>query len=503
MKKGVIDYLEATAEKFPNKKAFVDSETEICYSDFVVKARIVGSCLKEKQRVAIFIDKSINCLIAMFGSAYSNACYSVLDIRSPKKRINTILSKFRPDCIIVDKSSQSIAESNNFDNIFTLEDALNEKVQNRKLLDIRERMVDTDPLYVLFTSGSTGEPKGTVVCHRSVIDYTNAICETFDINHQTIWGSQTPFYFSMSVLDVFSTIVTGATLCLIPKLYFSFPELLIDYLNSQMVNSIYWVPTAFGIIADFDAFSECKPLYFKTILFAGEVMPVKKLNYWKKHLPKCLYANLYGPTEITDTCTYYIVNREFSDCETLPIGNSFDNCDVFVINEHDELVSSPEDGEGELYVRGSFLGLGYYNDSEKTNAVYVQNPLNKYYPEIVYRTGDLVCYNEHYELLYKGRKDFQIKHMGHRIELGEIEASALSMEGISQVACIYNENERHIVLFYSGFETEEKMISHLKTTVPVYMMPQEIKRIDTFPINRNGKIDRIKLKELLYHERVN
>ena len=497
MKKGVIDYLEATAEKYPQKKAFIDSETEICYSDFVEKAKRIGSCLEEKQKVAILVDKSINCLIAMFGSAYSNACYTVLDIRSPIKRISTILSKFQPDRIIVDESSRSFAESNGLDNYIILEDAIKEEIQYKKLSSIKKKMVDTDPIYVLFTSGSTGTPKGTVVCHRSVIDYTIAVCDTFDINHQIIWGSQTPFYFSMSVLDVFSTVFAGATLCIIPKLYFSFPEMLIDYLNSHKINSIYWVPTAFSIIADLDVFSECKPGFLKTILFAGEVMPVKKLNYWRNHLPDCLYANLYGPTEITDTCTYYIVDRIFSDCETLPIGKPFDNCDVLVINDNNELVSGPDDGEGELFVRGSFLGLGYYNDPEKTEAAFIQNPLNKNYPELLYRTGDLVCYNEQGELLYKGRKDFQIKHMGHRIELGEIEASASSVHGVSQTACLYNETLRHIVLFYSGFVTEEKMNCHLKTAVPIYMMPQEIKKIDAFPINRNGKIDRIKLKEML------
>ena len=183
-------------------------------------------------------------------------------------------------------------------------------------------MIDTDPLYALFTSGSTGIPKGTVVCHRSVIDYAHWVTQTFHITQDTVFASQTPFYFSMSVLDIFATLGSGATLCMPPKSYFSFPVQLLEYMEAQKVNTIYWVPSALGLIARMKALDYVKPSALSTILFAGEVMPVKWLNIWRSHYPQALFANLYGPTEVTDICAYYIVDRPFREDELLPIGLS-------------------------------------------------------------------------------------------------------------------------------------------------------------------------------------
>ena len=222
-------------------------------------------------------------------------------------------------------------------------------------------------------------------------------------------------------------------------------------------------------------------------------MPVKQLNYWREHLPEALYANLYGPTEITDTCTYFIVDREFSPSDSLPIGVAFDNCDVLVIDEENNCLVEDTVSEGILYVRGSFLGLGYYNNPEKTAEAFVQNPLNKMYPEVLYRTGDIVSYNERGELLFKGRKDHQIKHMGHRIELGEIETGASAIDNVDRVCCLYDDANSEIVLFYTGSADEKSVRKSMKAYVPSYMVPQKCIKLSALPINMNGKIDRIKL----------
>ena len=170
------------------------------------------------------------------------------------------------------------------------------------------------------------------------------------------------------------------------------------------------------------------PQYLRTVLFAGEVMPVKHLNYWRKFLPDCTYANLFGPTETTDICTFYRVDRIFENDESLPIGKACDNCSVLLLTDDGREALPGE--EGELIVRGSFLADGYYNDPEKTAAAFPQNPLNKAYPERVYRTGDIARLNEKGEFIYISRKDFQIKRSGYRIELGEIEAAVGSLDGV-------------------------------------------------------------------------
>ena len=276
----------------------------------------------------------------------------------------------------------------------------------------------------------------------------------------------------MSITDVFSTVLSGATFYIIPKMYFSFPIKLLEFINEKKINTIYWVPSALCIVANFKALDEIELPNLKKVLFAGEVMPVKQLNMWIEKLPNTMFANLFGPTETTDICTYYIVNRKFNNDESLPIGQACHNCDVMIVKEDGTEANIDEDGE--LCVRGSFLASGYYNNPEKTASVFVQNPLNKCYLETVYKTGDIVKYNDRGELIYLSRKDFQIKHMGYRIELGEIENAANNIEGIIICACVYDIEKSQIVLFYQGDELEENdVLSAIKNKVPTYMCPNK------------------------------
>ena len=205
-----------------------------------------------------------------------------------------------------------------------------------------------------------------------------------------------------------------------------------------------------------------------------------------------MYANLYGPTELTDICTYYVVNRDFKDNETLPIGKPCNNCEAIILDENNN-----ESEEGELCIKGSILGLGYYNNKEKTDTTFIQNPLNKSFIEYIYRTGDIVKYNEYNELIYLSRKDFQIKHMGYRIELGEIETNINALDGITLCACIYDANNKQIVLFYEGNKLKEEDVNKFACEKLVsYMRPNKIIKVSKMPYNANGKIDRVKLKEL-------
>lgn len=241
---------------------------------------------------------------------------------------------------------------------------------------------------------------------------------------------------------------TGAILHIIGKRLFSNPVSLLSYLKDNRISTIFWVPSALIMVAKLRALKNVDlGDTLKRVLFCGEVMPNKQLNYWRSFLPNVLYSNLYGPTEITDACTFYTVNREFTDDESLPIGKPMRNTEILVLDEKDHLVL-PSDRKkiGELCVKGTCLAVGYFRNPEKTKEAFVQNPLNMNYEEKIYRTGDYVTYNEYEELMYVGRKDYQIKHMGHRIELGEIETAVSSLEGFSCCCCLYDEKKSKIVL---------------------------------------------------------
>ena len=233
----------------------------------------------------------------------------------------------------------------------------------------------------------------------------------------------------------------------------------------------------------------------KIVLFAGEAMPAKQFNQWREHLPNTFFANLYGPTETTDICNYYVVQRKIDNNEPIPIGNPCENTGMVILNENNQLAKKNE--LGELCVKGSTLAYGYYANYEKTREAFIQNPLNDKYPETIYRTGDLVRYNNFGELVYVCRKDFQIKHMGHRIELGEIETAISSVDSVDMVCCLYDMKTFKIVAYYTGTASESFILEHIKTLLPHYMIPNRWIHLNRFPINLNGKIDRTKLKEML------
>lgn len=495
-----IQFLEETANKNPEKTAIVDHERSYTFREIRLNALKIAQVLDQfgaGRPVAIFLPKSCQSILSFMGVLYSGNFYVPLDIKSPQDRLAQVIRDLGPVALITNTAQEkSISEMLPDGNIkvINIDSILNSKEEISFDHTTRtERVIDTDPIYCIYTSGSTGTPKGVVVSHRGVMDYLDYIIESFELNQDTILGNQTQFHFDVSVVDIFVPMKMGATLHIIPEQLFTFPAKLAEFMDAKQINTIYWVPSAMNQVSNSNALSLQKCDRLKKVLFAGEVMPIKTLNYWRKHLPEALFANLYGPTEITVTCTHYIVDRDFADHESLPIGKPCRNTDVLVLDEQNRLIEANDTTSlGELCVRGSSLALGYWGDFEKTATVFIQNPLNQHYPEKIYRTGDFVKYNARGELEYHGRKDRQIKHMGYRIELGEIDQAILRFKEIDNACVLYDAKEKSLVCF---FESKHKEIDEtflrnkLIGALPKYMIPTSYVKLPLLPIGSTGKVD--------------
>ena len=494
----VLEYFDETVEKHPDKLAFIDEKNKYTFKELEMKMKAIGSFLIEQgmqnEPVLIFMGKSVQAIASFFGTISAGCYYVPIDSEMPGHRIMKIIENCNPRLCIVDKTTEADAGNLGFEGkIVLFDDISNYGVNESALKKIRDVAIDVDPIYIVFTSGSTGIPKGVAACHRSVIDYIEQLSEVLGISEDTIFGNQAPLYFDACLKELFPTIKFGATTYLIPKQLFSTPIGLIEYLNENKINTICWVVSALTIVSAFKTFDKVIPKYLRTIAFGSEVFPIRQFRIWKKACPSTRFINLYGPTEGTGMSCYYYADREFGEGEIIPIGKPFRNTEVILLN--DDGTSTMQGESGEICLRGTCVTLGYYNDPERTSESFVQNPLQKSFPEIIYKTGDIGKKDADGNLIFISRKDNQIKHMGHRIELGEIETAVNDIEGIELTGCIYDGEKNRIILYYTGTITEKDVADILQEKLPRYMMPNLIKHMGKMLFTPNGKIDRKSLKE--------
>ena len=500
MLRNVLEYLEETVQRFPDKVAFANESMGMTFREVYQGARSIGSGLLEKgygrEPVVIYMQKHPHMITAFWGVVYSGCFYVPMDEEMPKFRAELIFQNLKPRAVICDETTAGqMKDFPDFDGeVLLYEEISQHPVREEAIAQVRRKAIDTDPVYIVFTSGSTGVPKGVAACHRSVIDYVESLTEVLQVTEDSVFANQTPLYFDACLKELFSTLKYGATTYLVPKSLFMFPIKLVEFLNEYKINTVCWVVSALTMISSMKTFDKVKPEYLHTVAFGSEVFPIKQFNLWRQALPKARFINLYGPTEATGMSCYYEGDGQFQEGDAIPIGRPFKNTEILLLDENNQV---PPQGEpGEMCIRGTAVTLGYYNNFEKTNEVFVQNPLNSSYHELIYRTGDIGKLNQYGELVFISRKDYQIKHMGHRIELGEIEVHVNMIEGIHSACCIYDKEKEKIVLFYVG-ETEKKaLVTELKKKLPRYMIPNQVYEIPRMPLTANGKIDRVKLKEI-------
>jgi D-alanine--poly(phosphoribitol) ligase subunit 1 len=488
----ILEQFERTAEAFPDEIAVEEGVSHLTWKKLKERAQRSGSALAavgcRKKPVVLMLEKSCDALALLYGVLYSGGFYVFVDTAQPDERIKKILNKLDAEVVVSEADQEGrLLAMGYHGTVLDAKKILRADIDREALSKIRDAADAEDLLYAVFTSGSTGEPKGIAVSHDAAAKFIGHFVKAFNITRKDILGNQAPFDFDVSVKDIFSSCMTGARLVLVPRTYFAMPRQLIDYLCEKKVTTLIWAVSALCMISQFGGLDYRVPVNLHKVMFSGETMPLAQLKIWQDALPGTQFVNLYGPSEITCNCTYYLVPDHFSGI-VLPIGKAFQGRRVFLLDDNHEEIHSAN-SPGEICVSGESLAEGYYHDPEKTAQAFVIRD-----GERIYRTGDIGYYGKDGLLNFVGRRDFQIKHMGHRIELGEVENAMEQIPGVGRACCIFNHADNLVYGFYQGESAASQVRRELKQKLPSYMVPNKLKKVDTFALSTHGKIDRNALR---------
>ena len=493
----ILERLEMTAQNSGWEAGIDDGNVFMSWKDVLEIARKIGSALAGNTRrgmpVAVLMEKSAFAVAAMFGVLYAGCFYTMIDPGLPDNRIAEMLNILEPALILTDlKDGGSADRFAECGRVMTIRECLRSETNMELLEDIRRKSNDTDTLYCMFTSGSTGSPKGISVSSRAVSDFITHFVETVRITKEDRIGNQAPFDFDVSVKDIYSCVFTGATLVTIPQKLFATPPCLLDYLCEKKITTLIWAVSALTLISSLKGLQYRVPKDVRKVMFSGEVMPAKQLRLWQEALPDARFINLYGPTEITCNCTYYPIDRRFADDERLPIGIPFPGREVFIADENGNEIREAE-RVGEICIAGESLSDGYYHNPKETEKRFRRKSDGRLY----YSSGDLGYRGTDGLFYFSGRADFQVKIMGRRIELEEVEHSLARMEGVDRACCLVRRERSQIIACYTGEAEPKSLREDLRKYLPFYMVPQKIIRVDDIPLNKNGKTDRKRMYALL------
>ena len=501
----ILEYLERTAEKYPGRTAVEDDKEALTWKELEDLSRRIGTAAGKRiasgDPVVILAPKGPLTLAAMFGAVYGGGFYVNGDPALPPRRLKEIFRVLRPKLVLIRPEEIPLIRQAGYTGDYCLlHEAAGEEPDLELLERRRKDSCSEDILYGIFTSGSTGTPKGITVSHRAVIDFITHFTEIFGIDEKDRIGNQAPFDFDVSVKDIYSAVMTGAALVLIPRQLFSVPAALLDYLCEKKATVLIWAVSALTMISSLGGFKYRIPSDVRKVMFSGEVMPANQLACWQEALPEAEFVNLYGPTEITCNCTYYPVQKVPGEGEKLPIGKAFPGRRVFLLNEEGGEIREPEQA-GEICVAGESLSLGYYHNPAETEKSFQERIFPDGRKERYYRTGDLGFLGKDGNLYFSGRKDFQIKFNGHRIELEEIERLLDQMQGIEKSCCVTDHRKTCLAAFYMGKVMPGEIRLWLKKRLPGYMVPRKIFQTEKLPLTKNGKTDRKALQKRLEDRR--
>jgi len=512
--------LTRSAALYPEKTAVWARKRSLTYRELDERSTQLAHLLRQRglkkgDRVGIFFPKCVESVVCMFGVLKAGGVYVPLDPQAPGERIGYIIGNCGIRVLLTNKERRAALPAEvlgSLDYCVMTDDSGANGSGNKVvpwamlgefLASAAPEVVltETDLAYILYTSGSTGRPKGVMLSHQNALTFVEWCAEKFKIRAEDRLSNHAPLHFDLSVFDVYNAIEAGATVYLVTEDLALFPTSLADFIENQRITVWYSVPSALMLLLLHANMKAEKLPHLRTILFAGEVFPMKYLRQLAELLPSVDLYNLYGPTE-TNVCTYYRVERQrLAGMDKLPIGVACENTEVFAVNDQDQIVTTPGEG-GELYVRGPAVTYGYWADAEKTKKMVVPNRFQPNFNENMYRTGDLVTLAKDGNYYFQGRRDSQIKSRGYRIELGDIESALLSHPGVREAAAIAIPDElvgNRIKAVVAAHEAQPLKIAELQqfcaTRIPRYMIPEQIEFCESLPKTSTGKIDRVRLAQ--------
>ena len=516
--------LSESAARRPDQEAVRFEGAGLTYAQLDALSNQVARALqaagvRRGDRVGIYVRKSLASVLSVFGILKAGGTYVPLDPSAPAKRLAYITRNCDIRALLTSAEQlpnlpQFLGEGTPLEALVLTGPAelapvnLPESVrvvtwgavQGQEAAPVPPSgAIETDLAYILYTSGSTGDPKGVMISHRTIFTFVNWCFETFRLTAEDRVTSHAPLHFDLSTFDLYVTIKAGGTVVLVPEKLSVFPVRMADLLQNERITLTYLVPSILSLMVNYGQLEKHDFSALRAVLFAGEVFPIKYLRELVRAIPHAEYYNLYGPTE-TNVCTYYQVQPEDVGPERtqpVPIGIACENIEVFAVDDQGQLVTEPG-VEGELWVRGSCVAQGYWGDPEKTARNFVRNTHQPHFEETAYRTGDIVVLDsDRANWIYVGRRDHMIKSRGYGIELGEIEAALYSHSAVKEAAAVAipddligNRIQAFVVLQEGNGVTIQDLEVHVSQRLPRYMAPERTEFRASLPKTSTGKIDR-------------
>lgn len=504
-----------SATKFPDKTAFRAGNASITYSDLVTQANQLANLLlalgvKKGDRVGIYLNKSLESAIAVYGIMSAGAAFVPLDPTAPASRTQFLLNDCGIRHLATHKSQRRtlkdvFSENTPIETLIGIEGEWEiktigwDEIKTQPTHEPDVTLLEQDLAYIMYTSGSTGSPKGIMHTHHSGLSYAKLSAELYQVRPDDRVGNHAPLHFDISTFGYFTAPLAGATTVIVPDAYAKLPASLSQLIEKEALTIWYSVPLALTQLLSHGILNDRNLQSLRWVLYGGEPFPVKHLRTLMELWPHARFCNVYGPAEVNQ-CTYYHLPEPPTNEESIPLGQIWENTESRIVDTNDEIVAEGESGE--LLVRTPTMMQGYWNQPELTQkGLYIEEPYVGY-RKTFYRTGDLVRVNEEGNLLFLGRKDRQIKVRGNRIELDEVEAVLVSHSEVEEAAILdlrNEEEERYIrgavILKSDATTSADDLKTHIASQMPTYAVPETIDILPAFPYTSSGKVDYRKLRD--------